>query len=114
MPSIGRLFVEIGGDTKQLNTALQECVQKANAAGIEVTQAGKRFLNAFNEALNPAKDLEQQLILLQDAGKTEAEIMAVMGDRIHQVAEQTRAAGQPAGVLVEAYDNLGKETAKTG
>ena len=110
MASIGRLFVEIGGDTKQLNEALQGAMKSAESAGIAVNKSGQQFVAAFQSALNPSIKLREQIELLTAAGATDAEIMAVMGDKIRSAAAATTANGQAIDPVTKKYAEMGKET----
>ena len=56
-------------------------------------KAGERFLAAFDSALNPTKKFEEQLRLLQAAGKSTGEIMAVMGDKLTAALKEQRRTG---------------------
>src|SRR5512135_160782 len=107
MPTIGRLFVEIGGDTKQLNTALQQAVDAAKAAGIDVTKSGRSFINSFQDALNPTIALRQQIELLQKAGYDNAQIMSVMGDRIRSGIATATANRQQIDDVVKSVAGMG-------
>ncbi len=107
MPTIGRLFVEIGGDTKQLNAALQQAIDSATAAGLKVSNAGKSFINSFNDALNPTIALRQQIDLLQAAGKSNGEIMSVMGDRIRAGIATATANKQQVDDVVKSVAGMG-------
>jgi len=94
MPVIGRLFYEIGGDTDRLQADLRKAVDLAKNAGLDVKRAGQSFLASFNEALNPTGLLTEKLKLLEAAGKSSGEIMAVMGGQIKSAADTARAHGQ--------------------
>src|SRR5512139_540077 len=108
MPVIGRLFYEIGGDTDRLQADLRKAVDLAKNAGLDVKRAGQSFLASFNEALNPTGVLTEKLKLLEAAGKSSGEIMAVMGSQIKSAAETARTHGQAIDPLVQKYADLGK------
>lgn len=106
MPTVGRLFYEIGGDTDRLQADLRKAVEMAKTAGLDVKRAGQSFLASFNEALNPTGLLTEKLKLLEAAGKSNSEIMAVMGGQIKSAADAARAHGQAIDPLVQKYADL--------
>ena len=87
MPSIGRLFVEIGGDKSNLDKSLRDALSAAKNAGLEVKRSGQAFISSFNNALNPTTKLTEKVKLLQKAGKTNAQIYSVMGGQINAAHE---------------------------
>ena len=107
MPTIGRLFYEIGGDTDRLQADLRKAVDMAKNAGLDVKRAGQSFLPSFNEALNPTGLLTEKLRLLEAAGKSSGDIMAVMGGQIRSAAETAKTHGQAIDPLVQKYADLG-------
>jgi ABC-type transporter Mla subunit MlaD len=113
MPVIGRLFYEIGGDTDRLQADLRKAVDMAKTAGLDVKRAGQSFLASFNEALNPTGLLTEKLRLLEAAGKSSGEIMAVMGSQIKAAAETAKANSQAIDPLVQKYADLAN-AAKSG
>jgi hypothetical protein len=106
MPTIGRLFYEISGSTDRLQADLRKAVDMAKDAGLDVKRAGQSFLASFNEALNPTGLLTEKLKLLEAAGKSNSEIMAVMGNQIKAAAETAKAHGQAIDPLVQKYADL--------
>jgi phage-related minor tail protein len=104
--AISRLFFEIGGDSSRLNSALREAVKTAEEAGIKITRAGQAFVSKFDEALNPTKRLAEQIKVLEAAGKSEADIMKVMGDQIAEASRKAKDMGQPIDDLVRKYTSL--------
>jgi hypothetical protein len=106
MPVIGRLFYEIGGDTDRLQADLRKAVDMAKDAGLDIKRAGQSFLASFNEALNPTGLLTEKLRLLEAAGKSNSEIMAVMGNQIKAAAETAKANSQAIDPLVQKYADL--------
>lgn len=112
--SIGRLFVEIGGNTKPLNEALQNAVQMAEKAGLDVTNAGKKFLTAFDAAVNPTTKYIEKLVLLDDAGKSATAITAKFGEELRRAITVAEAAGQPVSDVVRHFAAVGDEGKKTG
>ena len=110
MPTIGRLFYEIGGDTDRLQADLRQAVDMAKTAGLDVKRAGQSFLASFNEALNPTGLLTEKLKLLEAAGKSSGEIMAVMGSQIKTAADTAKANSQAIDPLVQKYADLASAT----
>jgi hypothetical protein len=110
MPTIGRLFYEIGGDTDRLQTDLRQAVEMAKNAGLDVKRAGQSFLASFNEALNPTGLLTEKLKLLEAAGKSSGDIIAVMGGQIRSAAETAKAHSQAIDPLVQKYADLANAT----
>jgi len=106
MPTIGRLFYEIGGDTDRLQADLRQAVEMAKNAGLDVKRAGQSFLASFNEALNPTGILTEKLKLLEAAGKSSGDIIAVMGGQIKSAAETAKAHSQAIDPLVQKYADL--------
>ena len=94
MPSIGRLFFEIGEDKSKLDQTLREAVETAKSAGVEVTRAGQSIISSFNQALNPTQRLGQEIKLLEAAGKSNAHIWKVYGDRMNEAADAAKLNGQ--------------------
>lgn len=107
---VSRLFVEIGQNVDRLNASLRQATETAAAAGVRFTAAGQAAISRFDEALNPTKKLAEQLELLGKAGKTDAEIMAVMGKQLSAAASAATANGQAVDPLVQKYVALGKAT----
>lgn len=112
--AISRLFVEIGKDVDRLNQSLRESMKAAEEAGIKVTASGQRMLSAFDRALNPTKELAEQIQLLEKAGKSSADIWAVYGDRLKAAADATTRNGQVVDPLVAKHMELNKEVVKSG
>ena len=106
MPTIGRLFYEIGGDTDRLQADLRQAVEMAKNAGLDVKRAGQSFLASFNEALNPTGLLTEKLKLLEAAGKSSGDIIAVMGGQIKSAAETAKAHSQAIDPVVQKYADL--------
>lgn len=112
--SIGRLWMEVGGDTSRLNEALKQAMDAAEKAGVKLTQAGQKVAAGFDATLNPTKQLGEQLKLLELTGRTTGEVLAVMGDKIKAATDAATKNGQPISEIVQKYANLGKEGSKTG
>lgn len=91
--AISRLFVEIGKDVDRLNQSLRESMRAAEEAGVKVTSTGQRMLSSFERALNPTKELGEQIQLLEKAGKSSADIWAVYENRIKEAAEAQQKMG---------------------
>jgi hypothetical protein len=108
MPSIGRLFFEIGGDKSKLDQSLREAVETAKSTGIEVTRSGQSIIAAFNQALNPTKRLGEEIKLLEATGKSSTEIWKVYGDRMNDAAEAARRNGQSVDPLITKHIELNK------
>jgi len=87
--AMSRLFVEIGGDSSKLVKATNEALDNLKKAGVEATRSGQSFLRAFDDAVNPAKKLSQEIDFLSRAGKSSTEIWKVYGDRLKGVADST-------------------------
>jgi TP901 family phage tail tape measure protein len=103
---IGRLFFEISADSSKLNEGLRQATKSLENVGLQATRAGQSLISRFDEALNPTKKLAEQIELLSAAGKTDAEIMKVLGSAIEQASKQARAMGQPIDDLVRRYTSL--------
>lgn len=111
--AVSRLFVEIGGDTSKLNASLREAIATAQDAGVKITRAGQSFISAFDHALNPTKALEEQIKLLQVAGKSTGDIMAVMGEKLKTAVSAAEANKQPISEFVRNLAKAGEEGNKT-
>jgi phage-related minor tail protein len=114
MSPVGRLFFEISGDSSKLNQELQKAIATAKDAGVQVTRAGQSFISKFDEALNPTKRLAEQIDLLQKAGKSNADIMHVMGDQIRSATDECKKMGQPVDELVKRFTSLGSRMKMAG
>lgn len=112
MPSISRLFVELGGKST-LPADLQTSLAALENVGQKATYAGKRILTSFNEALNPTKRLREEVLLLKQAGQSNADIVKVMGDRFKTAAAQTRAMGQAVDPVIGRFEKMAIESGKT-
>lgn len=108
MPSVGRLFFEIGGDKSKLDQTLREAVEAARSAGVEVTRSGQSIISAFNQGLNPTKRLGEEIRLLESTGKSSSEIWAVYGRRMTDAAEAAKRNGQAIDPLVSRHLELNK------
>lgn len=108
--AISRLFVEMGSQVDRLNASLRESMKAANAAGVEVTASGQRMLAAFDKALNPTKELAEQIRLLEKAGKSSSDIWKVYGDRMKSAAEAAQKNGQAINPLISQHLSLNKAT----
>lgn len=108
--AISRLFVEIGKDVDRLNASLRQSMDAAKEAGIQVTASGQRMLAAFDRALNPTKDLAEQIRLLEKAGKSNADIWAVYGQQMKSAADATSKNGQAVDATVAKHLDLNKAT----
>src|SRR5512139_90959 len=99
MPVV-RLGLEIGGDTRRLEQSVREAIAVAQDAGVKITLAGQSFVAAFDDALNPAKRLTEQIALLETVGRPASDILKVMGDQILKASDTARANGQALDPLV--------------
>ncbi len=114
MGRIGRLFYEIGGDTKRLEADLQRSVDLVKDSGVKISRQGTSFLAAFDQALNPTKALGEELRLLERAGKSSGDIMAVHGDKIRAATQAAREHGQAIPDIVSKYAGLGAASGTAG
>lgn len=105
---VGRLFIDIGGDTSKLNESLRQAIETAKDAGVKVQAAGKSMIAAFDQALNPTKALGEQLKLLQLAGKSNADIWTVYGDKLKAASDAAAKHGQAIDPLVKKQLEFGK------
>jgi phage-related minor tail protein len=112
--AISRLFFEISGDSSKLQTELDKAVAHAKEAGVNMTASGKRFVSAFDDAVNPTRKLTEQLTLLEKAGKSQADIMNVMGDKIASATKEAQKMGQPIDDLIKKYTSLQAKLKETG
>ena len=112
--AISRLFFEISGDSSKLNQELQKAIATAKDAGVQITRAGQSFISKFDEALNPAKKLTEQIQLLEAAGKKQADIMKVMGGQIESATKAAREMGQPVDDLTKKYTSLESRMKQAG
>jgi len=112
--AISRLFFEIGGDAKALNESLKEAIANAKQTGVEVTRAGRAIISRFDEALNPTKNLTEQIHLLEKAGKSSADIQKVLGDQIYEATKKAKAMGQPIDDLIKKYITLDRRLRDVG
>ena len=110
MARIGRLFYDIGGDTRRLEADLQHAVHLVRDSGAKISRQGVSFLASFDQALNPTKQLGHELKTLERAGKSSSDIMAVYGDQIKVATARARAHGQAIPPIVQRYEALGKQT----
>jgi hypothetical protein len=108
--AISRLFVEIGDGVDRLNASLRQSMDAAKEAGIQVTASGQRMLAAFDKALNPSKDLAEQIKLLEKSGKSGADIWAVYGNQMKSVADATLRHGQAIDPTIAKHLELNKAT----
>jgi microcompartment protein CcmL/EutN len=111
---VGRLFFEISGDSSKLQYSLREAIATAKDAGVQITRAGQSFISMFDEALNPAKKLTEQIQLLEAAGKKQADIMKVMGGQIEAAIKAAREMGQPADDLIKKHTSLESRLKQAG
>ncbi len=112
--AISRLFFKISGDSSKLNHELQKAIATAKDAGVQVTRAGQSFISKFDEALNPAKKLTEQIQLLEAAGRKQADIMKVMEGQIVQATKAAREMGQPVDDLIKKYTSLESRMKQAG
>lgn len=113
MATIGRLFVEIAGDSTKLSEAVNQAKTAIESTGGELKKAGERFITAFEGALNPTKQFEAQVKLLSLAGKSNSEIMAVMGDKLKAAIDVADKNKQPVDNLIRNIVKTGEETKTT-
>jgi hypothetical protein len=111
---VGRLFFSIEGDTSRLQQSVREAIAVAQDAGVKITRAGQSFVAAFDDALNPAKRLTEQIQLLETVGRPASDILKVMGDQIRNASETARANGQAIDPLVQKYVDLAAGAKTTG
>jgi len=107
---VGRLYVEISGDANPLRQSLDQAVGSAQKAGLKFTDAGRRMFVAFENAINPTKQLAQHIKLLEAAGKSSADIWKVYGDRMKVAAEAAKKNGQAVDPLISKHVELNKVT----
>lgn len=112
--AISRLFFEIGGDAKALNESLKQAIENAKQTGVEVTRAGRTIISRFDEALNPTKNLKEQIELLSRSGKSAADIQKLLGDQIHEASKKAREMGQPIDDLVKKYHTFDRQLKDVG
>ncbi|MBN2339478.1 MAG: hypothetical protein JXP48_13170 [Acidobacteria bacterium] len=110
--AIGRLFVEIGKDVDRLNASLRESMKAAEEAGVKVTASGQRMLAAFDRALNPTKELGEQIQLLEKAGKSSSDIWKVYEDRVKQASEAQQRMGGAIDPTVQRLMEQNKQVAR--
>jgi integrase len=103
---VGRLFFSIEADTSRLQQSVREAIAVAQDAGVKITRAGQSFVAAFDDALNPAKKLTEQIALLETVGRPASDILKVMGDQIRNASETARDNGQAIDPLVQKYVDL--------
>jgi hypothetical protein len=111
---VGRLFFELSADTSRLQQSVREAIAVAQDAGVKITRAGQSFVAAFEDALNPAKKLTEQIALLETVGRPASDILKVMGDQIRNASETARANGQAIDPLVKKYVDLAAGAKSTG
>lgn len=107
--AISRLFVEIGRDTDRLDQSLRAAMKSAEEAGIKVEASGKRMLSAFDKALNPTRELGEQIQLLEMAGKSSADIWKVYEDRVKQAADAQQKMGTAIDPTVQRLIDQNKQ-----
>ena len=111
---VGRLYFEISADTSRLQQSVREAISIAQDAGVKITRAGQSFVAAFDDALNTAKKLTEQIALLETVGRPPSDILKVMGDQIRNASETARANGQAIDPLVQKYVDLAAGAAYNG
>jgi hypothetical protein len=102
----GRLYWEIGGDTSKYKASLQEALELTDQAGLKVSQAGKNIIAAFDNAINPTKNLSEQIKLLQAAGKSNSDIWKVYGDQISRTTDIAQKHGQAVDPLIKSLKDV--------
>jgi len=112
--AVGRLFTEIGKDVDRLNASLRDSMNAAKEAGVQVTASGQRMLAAFDKALNPTKDLAEQIKLLEKAGKSSSDVWAVYGNQMKSAADAATKNGQAVDPLIAKHLELNKVAASSG
>ena len=85
---------------------MREAIAVAQDAGVKITRGGQSFVAAFDDALNPAKRLAEQIALLETVGSPTSDILKVMGDQILKASETARANGQALDPLLRKYADL--------
>jgi hypothetical protein len=111
--AIGRLFVEIGAKTT-LTEDLARAQESLKGFGVKATKSGLSYLAAFEASLNPTKKLAEELTLLEKAGKSSGDIVAVLGDRIRTLVTGAQSAGRPVDDIVKKYADMSKEGGNAG
>ena len=106
---ISRLFTEIGAKST-MPADLQASMTALENIGLKATGSGKAMIAAFNDTLNPTTKLTDQISLLEAAGKAEADILAVMKDKIVAAGDAATANGQPMSDLTKKYYDMAKAT----
>lgn len=108
--SIGRVFVEVGGDIGPLTKSIDDAVKTMGAADAKLTAYGNRLASSFQGALDPAAKLEKQLVGLGAAGKSAADINEVYRARILESTDVSIRHGQALTPVMEGYRNLAQAT----
>lgn len=104
--AIPRLFIELGA-TDRFTPEMTKMMKSLDDLGVKATGSGKYLLGAFDAALNPTKRLAEEISLLEKAGRSQAEIMVVMGDRIRAASATAMQHGQAIDPVVKKYGEMG-------
>lgn len=112
MPSIGRLFYEVGAKNT-VPADLAAAVKSFESFGETVSASGRRYLSNFQQFINPTRRLGEELALLEKAGAKPAEMLSYLGDRFQKGVDQARKFGEtiPKNVLeLEAFAKAGEKS----
>jgi hypothetical protein len=111
---LGRSGPEAAKKTKDAFLAIGEGSKTAIERFDEQEAAIKKLTDSFDKALNPSRDLGNQIRLLGLDARSSSDIWAVYGDRLIKAAEATRKNGQEIDPAVAGMLEFGNATGKTG
>src|SRR5688500_6750035 len=103
MAVIGRAFLELSVETGKFRAGIEESLQIVANMEKKLSPAGKRMVQSFESALNPAIKLAEKLEILERAGKSMVDINLVMGKRIDETTAIMKAHGQVLPDIVKSY-----------
>jgi hypothetical protein len=75
---------------------MREAIAVAQDAGVKITRAGQSFVAAFDDALNPAKRLTEQIALFEMVGRPASDILKGMGARSSRPPRRHARTGRPS------------------
>jgi len=97
-----------------LKKGLEDAIRTTEENGAKLSRTGLSMMKSFENALNPTKELALQIEALSKAGKSNADIIAVLGDKIKSFTETAKANGQQVPENVAKLNDLAKAGEKTG
>jgi hypothetical protein len=111
--AVSKLYVEINAKNN-LTPEMEKMLASLKELDLKATASGKALLGAFDSALNPSKRLGEQLSLLEKAGRSNAEIMAVYAEKVRAAGDATLKNGQSLDPVVKKYYDMAAASDKTG